>query len=81
MRALNDIKTKKEEKHTTLEEVGAVFIKVDETAVNVVDHLLGIDLGLLDGLLDLVVDHKLDRLNTSQLNMGRLCRVSILLTI
>lgn len=67
--------------HTTLEEVGAVFVKVDEAAVDVIDHLLGIDLGLLDGLLDLVVDNKLDRLNASQLDVRRVCRISILLTI
>lgn len=57
------------ESRTALEPVGAIFVKVDKAAVDIVNHLFGVDLCFLDGLLDLVVDHKLDVLDRLELNI------------
>jgi hypothetical protein len=42
---------------------------VDKAAVNVVDHLFGIDFSSLDGLIDLIIDNKFDMLNLSKLEI------------
>lgn len=65
---------------TALEPVGAIFIKVDKAAVDVINHLFGVDFSLLDSFFDLVVDHKFDVFDGLKLNVGDVLRLSILLT-
>lgn len=71
----------KSDRLTTLEPVGTIFVEVDENTVNVVDHLLSVDLSSLDSLLNFFIHNKLDAFNGRQLDVSWMPRLGSLLTI
>lgn len=66
---------------TVLEPVGTIFVEVDENTVNVVDHLLSVDLSSLDSLLNFLIHNKLDGFNRRQLDVSWMPWLSGLFTI